>query len=101
MAFNTTAVVATSTPVAVISTATTWAHIRNCSLTDPVPLVLSNQSTAGLAVYLTGDSAATSAKLGLPLGVGDPISFNLVDRSPLFAYTTASTAAVHLLAGRQ
>lgn len=101
MPFATTAlVVTTGAPQALISTATTWAHIRNASLQDPVPFAVSNLSTAQ-NIWLTGSSTGTSATGGFPLGTTGTLSFNLMADGALFAFTTDSTVAIRLIAGRQ
>lgn len=101
MAFVTTSLtVTTGAPQALITTGTTWAHLRGASLNDPVPFAVSNLSTAQ-NVYLTGSSTGTSASGGFPVGTTGTLSFNLQSDGALFAFTTDATVAVRLIAGRQ
>jgi hypothetical protein len=99
MPINTTNLNVTTTPVAIFSTATTWANNKNCGLYDPISFALSN---AGVTVVRVGGSAITSAT-GFPISsAGGTFTWDV--KAPgevLFAVTSASTSNVDLMADRQ
>lgn len=101
MAFATTALtLTTGAPQPLITQATTWAHLRNASISDPVPFAVTNLSTAQ-NFYVTGTSTGTSATGGFTVGTTGTLSFNLLGDGALYGFTTDATVAVRLIAGRQ
>lgn len=101
MAWETTFIELSTTPTAIISTGTTWAHIKGASLYDPTPVVIVNESTV-LPVRIGGANAVSSASAGLPLAMfGGTLQYNVLADGALFGWTTASTGRVTVQAGRQ
>lgn len=99
MAIVTTSLVATTTPQALISTATTWAHLRGASLTDRVPFSAFNDGT--IRVRIGGSGLTTVAGAGFPLLSSATFVADLAGDEAVFVVTSASTANIHLIAGRQ
>lgn len=102
MAWASTFIELSTTPVALISLATTWAHLRNASLYDPVPFVVVNESTV-IGVRIGGSSNPTGTTgIGLPLAIaGGALQYTLLGDGVLWGWTTASTGQVTVQAGRQ
>lgn len=98
MPFNTTALAVSTTPAAVISTGTTWAHIRGGHMYDLVPLSIYNDGA--VSVWIGGSSGMTSAS-GFPILSSGVFSAQLLASDPIFAVTTGSTSTLRLIAGRQ
>lgn len=101
MAWQTTVIELSTTPTAIISTATTWANLRGATLYDPVPLLIVNESTV-LPVRIGGNAAASGTTgAGVPLGIsGGTVNYTLLADGALFGWTTASTGRVTVQAGR-
>lgn len=99
MALVTTSIDISTTPAAVISTGTTWAHLRGASLNDPVPFTLFNDSV--IRIHVGGSSAITSAQASMPVLSSGYLNAGLIASEPLFAVTSGSTATIRVSAGRQ
>src|SRR3990167_9214247 len=99
MAIVTTVFNATTTPQALISTATTWAHTNNASVGDPVPFSAFNDSI--IRVRIGGAGLSTVAGAGFPLLSSATFTADLTPDEALFVVTSASTATIHVIAGRQ
>lgn len=101
MAWATTTIVLTTTPQTLISQATTWAHLRNATLYDPVPFVLVTEST--VPIRIGGNlSASGTTGAGVPVGAsGGSVNYTLLGDGVLTGWTTSSTSLVTIQAGRQ
>lgn len=99
MAILTTSIAISTTPAALISTATTWANLRGASLYDPVPFSVFNDGAA--RIYLAG-STATTATVGFPLLSSGTFTASLLRSDAVFAFTSAAAASTAVvMAGRQ
>lgn len=99
MAIFTTSVTVTTTPQALISSATTWADIRGAHNYDPVPFSVFND---GVARIWLGGSGQTTASLGFPLLSSGTFTASLVRSEAVFAVTSAgAVSTAFLMAGRQ
>lgn len=99
MPLNTTNLNVSTTPTAILTSATTWATNRNCGLYDPISFGMVNN---GVTVVRIGGSAVTSAT-GFPITTGGG-AFTWDVKSPgevIFAVTSASTSNIDVMADRQ
>lgn len=95
---RTTSIPLSTTPTAIITTATTWANTRDAGASDPVPLQVFNVSTAA-DVHVTGSSAST---VGMIIPPRTAQQFSLWATEQVWGVTTAgSTGTVIVMAGRQ
>lgn len=101
MALNTTNIAVTTAVTPIITTATTWANIRNAGVYDPISVSLQNN---GATIVRVGGSGLTTAT-----GAGRPVTtaggvFSYDIKHPgdgLFAVCSASTSNVDVMADRQ
>lgn len=87
-----------SSTVAVNSTL--LVSLRNATLYDPVPLVVTNTGAVPLYLGSQRSSAGGTSALGYPIASSGNMSFTLFSDS-LFAATSGTTCAFTVLAGRQ
>jgi hypothetical protein len=101
MPITTTNLNVTTTPTALISTATTWANSKGASPYDPISFALTNSGAT--IVRVGGAGLSTVAGAGVPVTTnGGTFSYDV--KSPgevLFIVTSASTSNVDLMADRQ
>lgn len=97
--FRTTALGLSTTPIAVISSNTTWADTKGGHHQDPVPFSMHNPSTAQSIRW--GGATVSTDGTGFPLSPGQTLSFGLLKSDPIFAMTTAGELTLNVVAGRQ
>lgn len=97
MALVTTSIDLSTTPVALISTATTWANTKGASVSDKTAFSIFNNS--GIPIRISG--SASTAATGFPVGSSATFNTDLMQADTIFAFTTASTGNVIVIAGRQ
>ena len=99
MAFNTTAIDLSTTPTLLFSGATTWGNSAGASGYDTVPISIFNAST--IQIRIIGTSAAGAVATGYPVSPSAAMTADMLRSDAIWAATTASTATVLVIAGRQ
>lgn len=104
MPYRSTGVDLTTAPLRLVPSTVYGFTVAGANVTDPVPVVIVNESTNPCRIF--GSSSTAGIASGLPLssatavGTGGSISMTVVTDS-IWAATTASTGHVTVLVGRQ
>lgn len=92
MAINTTEINLTSTPAAVISTATTWAFVSGTKDYGVVQNLSVFNATTAQMIYISGSSS--TAATGFPVLSSGYYFANVRPGDKLWAFTSASTGRI-------
>lgn len=92
MAINTTEINLTTTPAAVISTATTWASVGGARDYGSAQNLSVFNATTAQTIYISGSSS--TAATGFPVLSSGYYFANLNPGDKLWAFTTASTGRI-------